>query len=236
MEEVIKRFLSVSYGDGFCYGSGYGSDSGYGSGYGSGDGSSEGYGYGNGDGSGKGKDSGDGYGAGQGYGYIDSDGSGYGYGYGEGLKKYGKKTVYLVDDIQTLIYSVHGNYAKGAIINSDLTLSPCFIAKEGNYFAHGETLQEAVEDVHARAIQNLSEKERIDNFLQEYPDKNKKHSGRGFFEWHHILTGSCKMGRKQFCKDNNIDIDAEYTPIEFLNICKESYGGDVIKKIIKRYN
>jgi hypothetical protein len=218
LEEKIKAFLQVSYGYG------YGSGDGDGDGYGDCDGSGDGYGYGSG--------YGDGSGSGYGYGYGYSSG----YDYGSGIKKYGEQTVYIVDGIQTLIYSVHGNYAKGAIVNSDLTLSPCFIAKEDDYFAHGETLQDAVMAVHAKAIQNLIEEERIDKFLQEYPDKNKKYLGREFFEWHHVLTGSCKMGRKQFCKDNNIDIDAEYTPMEFLNICKDAYGGDVIKQVIKRYN
>lgn len=247
MEELIKIFLSRSSYYAFKYGSGSGSGSGSvsaaGSGSGIGYGTSSGYGtsYGNGigygDGSGYGDSDGSGVGTGCGYGDGGTGyGTGCGYGYGDGLKKYGEHFVYLVDAIQTLIYSVHGNYAKGAIINSDLTLSSCFIAKEDDYFAHGETLQDAVMAVHDKAIQNLSEEERIDKFLQEYPDKNKKHSGREFFNWHHILTDSCEMGRKQFCKDNNIDIDAEYTPMEFLNICKNAYGGDIIKQVIKRYN
>lgn len=233
MEEVIKRFLSVSFGDGYGDGSGYGTSkgSGSGTGYGSGYGSGNGSGYGSGDGSGYGCSDG------SGYGYSDGYSDGYGYSYSDGIKKYGEQTVYIVDGIQTLIYSVHDNYAKGAIINLDLTLSPCFIAKEDDCFAHGETLQDAVIAVHAKTIQNLSsEEDRIDKFLQEYPDKNKKYLGREFFEWHHTLTGSCKMGRKQFCKDNNIDINAEYTPMEFLNLCKNSFGGDVIKLVIDKYN
>ena len=235
MEEVIKMFLSVSSGDGSGKGSGYG----YGDG--SGNGSGDVYGYGDDSGDGSGEGYGDGYGDGTGFGDGDGTGygysDGYGYGYNDGIKKYGEQTVYIVDDIQTLIYSVHDNYAKGAIINSDLTLSPCFIAKEDDCFAHGETLQDAVIAVHAKTIQNLSsEEDRIDKFLQEYPDKNKKYLGREFFEWHHTLTGSCKMGRKQFCKDNNIDINAEYTPMEFLNLCKNSFGGDVIKLVIDKYN
>lgn len=224
MEELIKKFLSVSYSSGSGYGSGYG--------YGSGSGSSYIPDFSFDDSSGDGSGSGEGYGSG--YGSGSGEGSSYRDDYG--IKKYGEHIVYIVDCIQTLIYSVHGNYAKGAIVNSDLTLSPCFIAKEGNCFAHDETLQGAVMAVHVKAIQNLSKEKRIDKFLQEYPDKNKKYPGREFFEWHHVLTRSCEMGRKQFCKDNNIDIDAEYTPMEFLNICKNAYGGDIIKQVIKRYN
>ena len=141
----------------------------------------------------------------------------------------------IVDDIQTIIYNVHGNYAKGAIVNSDLTLTPCFIAKEGDLFAHGRTLQEAVQAAQSKAIEEMPVERRIDKFLQVYSDKNEKHSGREFFNWHHILTGSCEMGRNQFCKDNDIEIDAEYTPVEFLNLCKDAYKGDVIKKVLQLY-
>ena len=130
---------------------------------------------------------------------------------------------------------MHGNYAKGAIVNADLTLTPCFIAKEGDLFAHGMTLQEAVQAAQSKAFEEMPVERRIDKFLQVYSDKNEKHSGREFFNWHHILTGSCEMGRNQFCKDNDIEIDAEYTPVEFLNLCKDAYKGDVIKKVLQRY-
>ena len=189
---------------------------------------SEGDGYfGKGDGSGDGCFDGTGNGWGNDRSFFESG--------NKDIKKYDEHQVYYIDGINTIIYSVHGNYAEGAIVNRDLTLSPCFIAKEYSCFAHGETLQKAVEAVHKKAIQKMPVEERINGFLQNYPDENKKHSGREFFEWHYILTGSCKMGRKQFCKDNNIDIDAEYTPMEFLDICKDAYGGEIIKQIIEIY-
>ena len=173
-----------------------------------------------------------GYGSGSGYGYV----SGYGYGDGYGLKKYGEHTVYNIDGVQTLIYSVHGIYAKGAIVNSDLTLTPCFVAKVDDCFAHGETLQKAVADARVKALQNTSIEERIDTFVSLYADPNQKAAGKEFFNWHNILTGSCEQGRLQFCKDNDIDINADYTPMEFLNLCKDAYGGEIIKQVIEKYN
>ena len=123
-------------------------------------------------------------------GYGDGYGSGSGSGDGSGLKKHGEHTVYDIDGVQTLIYSVHGIYAKGAIVNSDLTLTPCFIAKVDDYFAHGETLQKAVADARAKALQNTPVEERIDAFVSLFADPNQKAAGREFFNWHHILTGS----------------------------------------------
>lgn len=97
------------------------------------------YGYGYGDGYGKGK--GDGKGKGKGYG--DGDDYGYCYGDGNGLKSINGKKIYMVDGIAITISHIHGNTAKGTIVNNDLTETPCFIVKEDKYFAHGKTLAEA---------------------------------------------------------------------------------------------
>ena len=90
-------------------------------------------GYGDGDG--------DGYGYGYGYGYGDGDGDGYGYGYG--VKEIHGHKVYMIDDTPTLITSVRDNVAQGFILQSDLQLEHCFIVKENNKFAHGNTLRDA---------------------------------------------------------------------------------------------
>ena len=128
MEEVkILEFISSGYGDG----SGHG--------YSSGNGDCDGYGYGYGHGYGSGNSDGDGYGSG----YGDCDGSGHDNCYGYGLKSINGKKIYMVDDIATAIRHIHGNIAKGTIVNNDLTETPCFIVKEGKYFAHGKTLAEA---------------------------------------------------------------------------------------------
>ena len=141
------EFISSGDGSGYGTGSGYGDGYGSGYGYGYGDGDGDGYGYGDGDGDGSGYGSGSGYGDCSGYGY--GDGSGYGddsgYGYGYGLKSINGKKIYMVDGIATTISHIHGNSAKGTIVNNDLTETPCFIVKEDKYFAHGKTLAEAHE-------------------------------------------------------------------------------------------
>lgn len=228
LEDKIRSFLSVysvygsgdGYGDSSGSGYGYSDGSGYGSGYGSGHGDSSGYGSGYGDGSGSG----------------DSYGSGYGHGYGM-LKEWAGQHVYSIDGVATLIDSVHGNYAKGRILKKDLTTESCFIAKvEGRYFAHGETLREAMADAMNKAFEDLPEGERIDKFVAEYPDKNIVAKNADLFAWHNRLTGSCEMGRRAFAKEHDIDVEnGSMTVDNFIKLTINSYGGEIIKKLKERY-
>jgi len=223
MEKLeIQRFLDV---DEFPqnYGYGHGSGNGYGCGYGSGYG--DGYDWDDDD-----YDDDASYKAD----YTDRD---YGYGYGENyengydlhIKSINGDTIYLIDDVPTIIDSIHGNYAKGHILNSDLTTTPCFIVKSGNFFAHGKTLKDAFADVKKKYEKSLPLKERIKLFNTEFPENDKPVAGIILFEWHNILTGSCFMGRKQFCRDKGLDIDDTYTVKEFISLTENAYGGNVIK-------
>ena len=226
LAESIKDFLLVGYGDGYGSGSGYGDGSGYGSGYGYGDG------YGDGYGSGSGYGYGDGYGSGYGYGY--GYGSGDGSGYGSGIKRFNRKPVYRIDGVNTLIRSVCGNIAHGAIVNNDLTTTPCYIVKQGDIFAHGETLREAMEALRDKLFDDMPEDDRIEMFLSE-TDREKTYPTQYFYDWHHRLTGSCDMGRKQFTRDHGVDLEhGMMTLTEFLELTKDAYGGDVIRKVIDR--
>ena len=210
LDERIKAFLAVSSGDGSGYGSGYGP--GYGYGYGSGDGDGDGFGFG--------------------YGY--GDGSGYGSGSGDGIKRFNREPVYRIDGVNTLIRSVRGNAAHGAILNGDLTLTPSYIVKQDNVFAHGETLREAMEALRDKLFEDMPEEERIDAFLRE-TDREKTYPTQYFCDWHHRLTGSCDIGRKQFARDHGVDLEhGMMTLTEFLELTKSAYGGDVIRKVIDR--
>ena len=226
MEDRIKQFLSIGSGYGSGYGSGDGS--GYGSGSGSGYGSGSGSGYGYGDGSG----SGSGYGSGSGSGYGYGDGSGSGYGDGDGIKSINGNSIYVVDNIPTIITNVKGNIAKGFILQSDLSLTPSFIAKENNQFSHGNTLHEAFESLREKLYDDSTEEERILKFKEHFSDFSKKYSAKDLFIWHHVLTGSCKAGREAFCKDKGIDVDNDrFTVYEFIELTKNSYGGEIIRKL-----
>ena len=224
LENKIKKFLAIDVGYGS--GSGSGDGSGDGSGYGSGDGSGDGSGYGYGDGSG------DGYGDGDGSG----DGSGYGYGDGDGdISTYEGNIVDYIDEVPTIITRIHNNIAKGYVIKRDMTLEACYVAKVGNSFAHGETTKDAVADAEAKEMERMPVEERIEKFIEKFGSLDSEHTGKEFYDWHHILTGSCRMGRDEFCKDNYIDLDKKYTVGYFLSITKNAYGGSVIDKILETY-
>ena len=227
LETKIKNFLNLSSGSGSGDGSGYGSGSGYG--YGDGDGSGYGYGYGDGDGSG--------YGSGDGSGYGDGDGSGYGYGDGDGsgVKEVNGDTVYIVDVVPTIIKSVRDNIAQGFILQRDLTLTPCYVVKEQNRFAHGETLHDAFSALQEKLYDDSTEEERIEAFRKKFPKYDTPYPNRDLFAYHHVLTGSCRMGRESFCKDKGIDLDGSTTVREFIELTKGSYGGDVICKLPEVY-
>ena len=224
LDEKVKAFLSVSYGSGSGYGDGSGD------GYGSGDGS--GYGDGYGSGSGYGDGSGDGYGSGDGSGY--GDGYGSGSGYGSGIKSFNREPVYTIDGVPTILRHVRGNVAHGVILNRDLTTTNCYVAKQDNIFAHGETLAKAMEALRDKLFADMPEEERIETFLKETED-GKTYPAQYFYDWHHRLTGSCDMGRRQFARDHGIDVDGDTMTLrEFLELTKDAYGGSVIRKAMEK--
>ena len=140
--------------------------------------------------------------------------------------------VYYIDSIPTLIDSVHGSYAKGRILERDLSFTPCYIAKSQNFFAHGKTLKEAVADAKEKYEENMPIEERLELFNRQYPDREKKIPARELFDWHHTLTGSCLMGRKEWCKYKGIDVENDkFTINEFIELTRDSYGGEIIKKL-----
>ena len=214
IEKDIERFLAVV-------------------GYGSGDSS----GYCDGDGSGDGYSSGsrDGYG----YGYGDSSGYGYGYGSGDsdgngdGVKEFNGRKVYDIDSVLTLIYAVKGDAARGAVLRNDMTLRDCWIAKRGNFFAHGDTLHEAVEAVEAKWMENRPLDERIAEFVKTHPALDEEYGD--LFDWHHILTGSCEFGRRQWCEEHGYKPTDSITLRAFFEQTKNDYGRDVIRRVAKEY-
>ena len=181
----------------------------------------------------------DGYGSGYGYGSGDGSGSGYGdgsgYGYGSGLKTINRKKIWSVDEIPTVIDKIKGSFAKGAIIGNDLSLQPCWIVKGGNCFAHGKTLHEARDALFEKLFEDMPEEERIEEFVKAhkpntvYPDKD-------FFDWHHRLTGSCEMGRMEFARSHGLEtLDGSRTVEEVSELCENSYGGNISKKLKEFY-
>lgn len=179
-----------------------------------------------------------GSGSGWGSGWGDGSGDGWGDGSGSGsgnICKVGRVNIYLIDNVPTAIYSIHGNYARCGVLLQDFTFADCYVARCGNSFAHGITLQQAIEDARAKAMRTMSVDERVEQFLSTYPDPEALIPAKELFDWHNILTGSCLFGRKQFCAKRGIDVEHDnFSVKDFIKLTINSYGGDVIAKLKKR--
>jgi hypothetical protein len=97
----------------------------------------------------------------------------------------------------------------------------CFVARKGDYTAHGETAKEAVRDLNYKII---AEKLKHDPIL---PDTIITP------EYYHIVTGSCKAGIASWLQSNNIAV-TEITAKELLPILEErqAYGLESFKRLI----
>ena len=237
-ELLIRRFLDAGTGayckgygcgDGTGTGDGFGTDSGYGTGGGTGDGS--GVVYGTGDGKGAGTGDGKGYGGGSGNG----DGSGDDFGYVRMVSLNGQKA-YSIDGMPTLINSVKGNFAIGGVIQPDLSVRECYIARVGKSFAHGDTLRKAFEDATSKDMQRKPVKERVAEFKRKFPEPDRPYPNSGLYAWHGFLTGSCRMGRDEFARAHGIDVErGSMTVREFIGLTRGSYGGDIIAMLARAY-
>ncbi len=175
--------------------------------------------------------SGSGWGKGWGSGEGSGSGSGKGWGSGKGITSFCGMAVNMIDDVTTIVTAIFGNSAKGYILESDLTLTPCYIAKGGNKFAHGATLAEAVHDLQEKLFEDMDEDEVIAEFWKCH-ERGVKYPARDFYDWHHRLTGSCRMGRDSFVAGHGIDLEhGMYTVEEFVAITRDSYGGHVIARL-----
>ena len=214
MEGLIEKFISVSFGSG----SGSGSGSGFGSDFGSGSD----------------------FGLGSDFGYGDGSGSGFAFDFGEGdgdgsgIIEFEGQKVWYIDGIPTIIKKIRRNIAKGFILKRNLTLSPCYIAKIENCFAHAATIKKAVRQATEKAFQNLPVEKRIEEFWK-YHNEKTKYPARDLWFWHNKLTGSCELGRNQFAAERGIDIDNDsFTVKEFYQMCKNEYGGEIIEQMYEQ--
>lgn len=238
LKDKITAFIEHSgNGSGFGYGrgAGYALDSGYGSGSGFDSGYDSDSGYGSGIGFGSGFGFCDGFGHGRGSGDGDGSGSGYGSSYDSGydIKSFCGEEVHYIDGLPTIIRALRGNVARGLMIGEDLTTSVCYVVKQDNVFAHGATLKKAVAALRGKLFLNMPEENRIEAFMAEH-QPGVKYPAADLYDWHHKLTGSCEAGRQQFAKDRGIDIDHDMLTVEeFIELTRDAYGGDVIRKLAK---
>ena len=219
----IKQFLSGNR-DGRDYN--YGRGIGYGNGKG----------YGDGVGKGREYNFGHGYGWGNGCDYDCNYGNGNGNSYSDRISNFNGYDVYRVDDIPTIFTHIHGNIAKGYILEQNVILKPCYIVKGNGYFAHGETLKDAQFALEEKILSGMDIRKKIKLFKEKFSDVNKKYFVKDFYQWHHILTGSCEMGRKSFARNHDIDIENDMMTVkEFISLTEDAYRGKIIKELKESY-
>lgn len=169
------------------------------------------------------------YGRGRGSGYGSGDGSGHASGSGHACG-YRIKGYFAIDNILCkLLNQKRGSYKVETFPQRKI----CYLADYQGEIAHGDTLREAQEEAKRKYFSGLTFEENKKRFLQEF-EKKQKLSGKDLYEWHGILTGSCKFGRDRFCEQHNIDLRKKYTLREFVEIVKDDFGGDKIKQLLER--
>ena len=151
------------------------------------------------------------------------------------MKNFCGLPVYLIDGMETVLCAVHGNHAKGFIVNRDLTTEKCFVVKGQDKFAHGATLSEAFKALQDKIFEDMDTDEKIEFFIKEFKS-DVKYPAKSFYEWHHKLTGSCEFGRNSFVKNHGIDLEnGTYTVKEFIEYTKNDFGGEIIRKLENAY-
>ena len=92
-----------------------------------------------------------------------------------------------------------------------------------------------MEALRDKLFEDMPEADRIRGFVEAH-EWGKTYPDTDFFAWHHRLTGSCEMGRRAFAKDHGLDaLDGSRTVESFIDLTKNAYGGDVIRRLANAY-
>ena len=98
----------------------------------------------------------------------------------------------------------------------------------------GQTSKKAMQALQAKIFRNMDTEELIGQFRNKF-NNTSKYKGTTFYEWHHILTGSCEMGRDNFVKEHNLSLNKMYSVKDFIELTEDDYGGEIIKELKEYY-
>ena len=94
-------------------------------------------------------------------------------------------------------------------------------------------VQKAAEE---KILDDLPVEQKIDEFLEKFKS-GVQYPAMDFYKWHHFLTGSCEMGRKQFAKNHRIDLEKdELTPEQFMILTMDDFGSSVIRQLMDEWS
>lgn len=151
-----------------------------------------------------------------------------------GIKSYNGRSIYYIEGRRVMFDQIHGNFAKCTILRIDLTTYESWLVKDFGFIAFGKTIKDAYNNARLKSWQTIPIEDRIQQFVDTHP-LDKVFSNKELFEWHDILTGSCMVGKYQFCRKNKIDLNKQTSVKEFLLLVKNEYKSDIIQQIINSY-
>ena len=117
--------------------------------------------------------------------------------------------------------NIYTGYNLLSITNGIIKKEHCFVAEKDGFFAHGETVKKAIQDVQFKAIAEKLKNEPIkaDTVIS--------------VQYYRTVTGACEMGCKSWMNQNGISVE-EMTAAELLPLLKKTsaYGYEKIKSLI----
>ena len=84
-------------------------------------------------------------------------------------------------------------------------LKSCYVAHQGEYFAHGETIEQAMRDVRFKAMEHDFDE---DELVAEIKERGTVHIND-----FRLITGACEEGTRQGMADAGLDHDADELPL-----------------------
>ena len=115
----------------------------------------------------------------------------------------------------------------------NFTTQNAFLGKFENVIAHGDTIRDAITDAKTKYFSQLDFEKIKEMFLKEF-SKKEKMSVKELYDWHGLLTGSCRFGRSEFQKKKHHLKDTdELTLGQFVALTQDAFGGLRIKELLK---
>lgn len=76
-----------------------------------------------------------------------------------------------------IVEHVRGDFAQGYVLMNTISFEPCYIAKNGDYFAYGKTLRDANMALRETIKKDEIVRELISEFIVESPDADVQAQG-----------------------------------------------------------
>ena len=103
-------------------------------------------------------------------------------------------------------------------------LRKCYVAKQGEYFAHGKTIREAIDDVRFKVMQSTLCKDELVASVKE--------KGTVTFNEYRLLTGACREGLKAGLVQLGLPEDTTELPLpKVLECCKGMFGERAMREL-----